>query len=99
MTALPVTTPAGRDEPRSRPTIFGVRAPLRVLSAARGLALAADVFFYDKPLGVSVLLFTRLLLGTLWGLARHEGVTATRSNPWPAPPPPSLAATALLRGA
>ena len=97
MTALPVTTPAGRDEPRSRPTIFGVRAPSRVLSAALGLALVADVFFYDKPLGVSVLLFTLLLLGTLWGLARHEGVTATRSNLWPVPPLLFFAAMVFVR--
>jgi hypothetical protein len=59
-----------------------LKAPLRVLWVALGLGWASDLLFYGQNLGISVLLFVLLLLGSIFALSRMEGVSLARRNLW-----------------
>ena len=59
-----------------------VRFPARILGAALALGWAFDLLFYGQLPGLSVALFVLLLIGTLFVLARREGVPPRRRNLW-----------------
>ncbi|HEX8598664.1 MAG TPA: DUF4173 domain-containing protein [Chloroflexia bacterium] len=59
-----------------------LKAPLRVLWVALGLGWAGDLLFYGQNIGISVLLFVLLLLGSIFALSRMEGVSLARRNLW-----------------
>ncbi|HEX8221284.1 MAG TPA: DUF4173 domain-containing protein [Chloroflexia bacterium] len=59
-----------------------LKAPLRVLWVALGLGWASDLLFYGQNIGISVLLFVLLLLGSIFGLSRLERVSLARRNLW-----------------
>ena len=59
-----------------------LRAPAHLLLAALGLGVCVDLLFHQKPLGVSVPLFTLLLVGALLLLGRREGIRPVRGNLW-----------------
>ncbi|MDQ5823371.1 MAG: DUF4173 domain-containing protein [Chloroflexota bacterium] len=59
-----------------------LKAPLRVLWVALGLGWASDLLFYGQNIGISVLLFVLLLLGSIFALSRMEGVSLARRNLW-----------------
>ncbi len=56
--------------------------PSRLLLAALALGVCADQLFYGRWLGVSVLLFVALGLGSLASLAAAEERAPTRANLW-----------------
>ncbi len=59
-----------------------LKAPLRVLWVALGLGWASDLLFYGQNIGISVLLFVLLLLGSIFALSRVEGISLARRNLW-----------------
>jgi hypothetical protein len=59
-----------------------VRFPARILGAALALGWAFDLLFYGQLPGLSVALFVLLLVGTLYAVARREGVTPRLRNLW-----------------
>jgi hypothetical protein len=59
-----------------------VRYPARILGAALALGWAFDLLFYGQLPGLSVALFVLLLVGTLYAVARREGVTPRLRNLW-----------------
>ncbi|HEU5318208.1 MAG TPA: DUF4153 domain-containing protein, partial [Chloroflexota bacterium] len=69
-----------------------IRTALRVRLPSLLLGWTADALFYQRPLGVSVPLFTALALLTLFWVARQERVAAVRRNLWPIAPALFLAA-------
>ena len=74
-----------------------VSSPRRVLSVALAFGALVDLFFYDKPLGVSLVLFVSLLLGALFALGSGEGVRPVRANLWLVPPLLFFAAMVCVR--
>ena len=56
--------------------------PLAVTAVALLLGLAVDWLFYDKALGISLLLFVLLLIGGLFGLGLLEGKKPEPRNLW-----------------
>jgi hypothetical protein len=79
------------------PKPLALRAPVRLLQTAVILSIAADWLFYDKPLGVSLLLFVALLVGGLWWNARHETIIPAKRNLWLLLPLFFFASMAMLR--
>ncbi len=61
-------------KPIESPKPFPLRAPVRLVQTAVTLSILADWLFYDKPLGVSLLLFVALVVGGLWWNGRHEAI-------------------------
>jgi len=59
-----------------------VQSPRRILIAAVALGILADVLVFGQPLGVGLLLFVLLGIGSLWRVAQLEGRTAVRCNLW-----------------
>ncbi|MDQ3930293.1 MAG: DUF4173 domain-containing protein [Chloroflexota bacterium] len=59
-----------------------LKAPLRVLWVALGLGWASDLLFYGQSIGISVLLFVLVLLGSIYFLSRMEGIGLARRNLW-----------------
>lgn len=57
-------------------------SPSRIVGIALFMGWAFDALFYDKDLGVSVLLFVLGLLVTLFGIGRAEGVKHEPRNLW-----------------
>ncbi len=53
-----------------------------ILVAAILLAFYADLLFYGKPLGLSLLLFVLFFVGVLFILGKRSGVDAVRKNLW-----------------
>lgn len=53
-----------------------------ILVVALGLGWCADFLFYDKNIGVSVLIFVLLVLAALFGLSRLEKVKLAPRNWW-----------------
>jgi hypothetical protein len=74
-----------------------LRAPVRLLQTAVILSILADWLFYDKPLGVSLLLFVVLVVGGLWWNGRNEAISPARHNLWLLVPLFFFASMALLR--
>ncbi len=58
------------------------KSPRLILVTALALGWLADLFFYGKALGVSMLLFVLVLLAALVGLGRHEGIYPLRRQIW-----------------
>lgn len=59
-----------------------VKSPLRILLIALVLGWGADILFYGKAAGISVLIFVGLLLAALFGLTWLEKVRVARVNIW-----------------
>lgn len=76
---------------------FPLRAPVRLVQTAVTLSILADLLFYDKPLGVSLLLFVALVVGGLWWNGRHEAIPAAKRNLWLLLPLGFFASMAMLR--
>jgi hypothetical protein len=76
---------------------FPLRAPVRLVQTAVTLSILADWLFYDKPLGVSLLLFVALVVGGLWWNGRHEAIPAAKRNLWLLLPLGFFASMAMLR--
>jgi len=53
-----------------------------ILLVAVGLGWCADFLFYDKVIGVSVLIFVLLVLAALFGLSHLEKVKLAPRNWW-----------------
>lgn len=84
-------------KPIESPNPFPLRAPVRVAQTAVALSILADWLFYDKPLGVSLLLFVALVVGGLWWNGRHEAIPAAKHNLWLLLPLGFFASMAMLR--
>lgn len=76
---------------------LALRAPVRLLQTAVFLSFVADWLFYDKPLGLSLLLFVMLVVGGLWWNGRYEAVNPIRRNLWLLLPLFFFAGMAMLR--
>ena len=74
-----------------------IRSPLRLLQTAVSLGIAADWLFYDRPLGVSLLLFVILATGGLWWNGRRENIIPAKRNLWLVLPLFFFAAMTFLR--
>lgn len=59
-----------------------LKAPFRVLWVALGLGWASDLLFYGQSIGISVLLFVLLLMASIFGLSRLEGISVAKRNLW-----------------
>jgi cbb3-type cytochrome oxidase subunit 3 len=70
---------------------------VRLVQTAVTLSILADWLFYDKPLGVSLLLFVALVVGGLWWNGRHEAIPAAKHNLWLLLPLGFFASMAMLR--
>jgi hypothetical protein len=66
---------------RTNRTIRTLRST-SILPAAILVGICADLLFYGKSLGISLLLFVLLFVGTLAFVARRSGVQAVRPNLW-----------------
>jgi len=53
-----------------------------IFLVAIAVGFCANLLFYGKPLGISVLLFFLLFIGVLLFVGRRSGVTAVRQNLW-----------------
>lgn len=60
--------------------------PVRLLASASAVGLAFVWAFYNKPIGLSVMLFVALLLLVLWLSGRAEQIRPRRANLWLVPP-------------
>lgn len=74
-----------------------LQAPVRLLQTAVILGILWDWLFYNKPLGISLLLFVGLIVGGLWWNGRHENITSVRRNLWLLLPLFFFASMAALR--
>lgn len=74
-----------------------LQAPIRLIQTAVALSFVADWLFYDKPLGISLLLFVSLVVGGLWWNGRRENITPARRNLWLLLPLFFFASMAFLR--
>ncbi|WP_420643460.1 DUF4153 domain-containing protein [Candidatus Leptofilum sp.] len=74
-----------------------LRAPMRLVQTAVFLGIAADWLFYDRPLGISLLLFVGLVLAGLWWNGRREAITLAKQNLWLLLPLLFFASMAALR--
>jgi cbb3-type cytochrome oxidase subunit 3 len=79
------------------PRPLALHAPVRLLQTAVLLSVIADWLFYDKPLGISLLLFAGLVVVGLWWNGRHETIQPTRHNLWLLLPLFFFASMAALR--
>lgn len=70
---------------------------VRILVVALALGWSADLLFYDKNLGISLLLFVLLLLLALFGLGWWEDVRAKTHNLWLLLPLLFFASMAFIR--
>jgi cbb3-type cytochrome oxidase subunit 3 len=84
-------------KPIESPKPFPLRAPVRLVQTAVTLSILADWLFYDKPLGVSLLLFVALVVGGLWWNGRHEAIPPAKHNLWLLLPLGFFASMAMLR--
>src|SRR5258708_1276566 len=75
-----------------------LRQPRRVLGAALGLGVAAELFFDGKPLSFTFPLFVALTLAALAALAGREGRYGARHVLWLAGPLLTFAVFAGWRG-
>ncbi|HKP51523.1 MAG TPA: DUF4173 domain-containing protein [Chloroflexia bacterium] len=82
--AMPLTGAgqAAVEDERSGVDTSGVRSAARVFLTALALGWSADFLFYGKSLGVSVPIFTALLLAALFTLTRLSGVRTVPTNLW-----------------
>ncbi|MAU01279.1 MAG: hypothetical protein CL608_29410 [Anaerolineaceae bacterium] len=69
-------------KPIEPPNLLVLRTPVRLLQTAVVLGIMADWLFYDKPLGLSLLLFVLLMIGGLCWNGRHEAITLAKRNLW-----------------
>ena len=76
---------------------FPLQAPVRLVQTAVTLSIIADWLFYDKPLGISLLLFVLLVVGGLWWNGRHEAIIPAKRNLWLLLPLGFFASMAMLR--
>ncbi|MCA9947276.1 MAG: hypothetical protein KC449_27545, partial [Anaerolineales bacterium] len=76
---------------------LALRAPVRLLQTAVPLGIIADWLFYDKPLGISLLLFVGLVVGGLWWNGRSEAIDPAKRNLWLLIPLFFFASMAMLR--
>ena len=74
-----------------------LRAPMRLVQTAVFLGIAADWLFYERPLGISLLLFVGLVVAGLWWNGRREAVQPTKANLWLLLPLFFFASMAMLR--
>jgi hypothetical protein len=74
-----------------------IRSVSPILLVALALGLSWDVLFYGKPLGISALLFTALLLAALFYLGRRQAVRPAWRNLWLLAPLIFFAAMICLR--
>ncbi len=84
-------------KPIEPPKPLPLRAPLRLLQTAVFLSFVWDWLFYDKPLGLSLLLFVMLVVGGLWWNGRHEAIIPAKRNLWLLLPLFFFASMAMLR--
>lgn len=84
-------------ELRKRIRGLPLQAPVRLLQTAVSLSIVADWLFYDKPLGISLLLFVLLVVGGLWWNSGREQITPARHNLWLLLPIFFFASMAFLR--
>ncbi|WP_420630598.1 DUF4153 domain-containing protein [Candidatus Leptofilum sp.] len=61
------------------------------------LSIAADWLFYDRPLGISLLLFVSLVLAGLWWNGRREVIRPAKQNLWLLLPLLFFASMTMLR--
>lgn len=76
---------------------FPLQTPVRLVQTAVTLSILADWLFYDKPLGISLLLFVGLVVGGLWWNGRHESIAPAKRNLWLLLPLGFFASMAMLR--
>ena len=84
-------------KPPKRTVALPLQAPVRLLQTAVSLSIVADWLFYDKPLGISLLLFVLLVVGGLWWNGRREQIVPARQNLWLLLPLFFFASMAFLR--
>lgn len=60
----------------------GIRQPQRILAAGLGLGILTDYLFYGKPVGLGLLLFVLLAVGTLWRIGRLEELRVAKRHLW-----------------
>lgn len=84
-------------KPVDPPQPLALRAPVRLLQTAVFLGFVADWLFYDKPLGLSLLLFVVLVVGGLWWNGRSEAIAPAKRNLWLLLPLFFFASMAMLR--
>ncbi|MCA9916812.1 MAG: DUF4173 domain-containing protein [Anaerolineales bacterium] len=84
-------------KPIEAPEPLPLRAPARLVQTAVLLSVVADWLFYDRPLGISLLLFVGLVLAGLWWNGRREAIRPTRQNLWLLLPLFFFASMAMLR--
>jgi hypothetical protein len=70
------------DHEAKRERRLAVKYPKRVLLAALCLGWSTDWLFYNKPTGISLLLFVSMLWLVLRWIGRKEGVQPDRRNQW-----------------
>ena len=63
-----------------------IQSPLRLLGSGLALGVCADLLFYGRWPGISLVLFTGLCLAAAFGLARLEAVRPAWRNAWLAIP-------------
>jgi hypothetical protein len=78
----------------NKPRIFA-----KILLAGAGLGLLANLLFYGRLPGISVLLFVVVGLAALWWIGRTAGVPLTWRGGWPAIPLVFLSGMVALRAA
>ncbi|MCP4420455.1 MAG: hypothetical protein GY805_27935, partial [Chloroflexi bacterium] len=69
-------------KPKKVAITLPLQAPVRLLQTAVILAIVWDYLFYEKPLGISLLLFVGLVVGGLWWNGRCENIAPARHNLW-----------------
>ena len=69
-------------KPTKQPVTLPIQAPVRLLQTAVTLSIIWDWLFYDKPLGISLLLFVGLVVGGLWWNGRRENAVPVKRNLW-----------------
>ncbi|MBK7896230.1 MAG: DUF4173 domain-containing protein [Anaerolineaceae bacterium] len=84
-------------KPIDTPEPLPLRAPVRLVQTAVLLSILADWLFYDKPLGISLLLFAGLVVAGLWWNGRNETITPAKQNLWLLLPLFFFASMAALR--
>lgn len=84
-------------KPIELPEPLALRTPVRLLQTAVFLGVVADWLFYDKPLGISLLLFVGLVVAGLWWNGRQEAIIPSKGNLWLLLPLLFFASMAFLR--
>ncbi len=73
---------AGENEAQQKASSLRSGASGPILATGLVLGLCVDVLFYGKPLGISVLIMTLLIVGALFVMGRIQGVPPARRNLW-----------------